>query len=133
MKNGHSKKLEEFELKVFHRGDFRKNEATLAAEVEEKLGRPLREGECALVVSGTEKVIRFIFGVIEKDHLVDARGRPMSEATKVLPSRTYRITHGGRWHPLMMQNYANEMGLTLKNMERLERHLKAEVREAAEN
>ena len=125
-------RLDEFELKVFHRGDFRKNEATLAAEAEGILGRPLAEGECGMIVSLNRKVVRLVFGVVDEGIVSDAAGRPLSEPLRVLPSRSHRILGGGSWHPLMLQNYAHKMGVSLKNRERLERFLKKEIRDLAE-
>lgn len=123
-------KMDEFHLVAFYRGDFRKSSETLQGEVEQMLGRKMKAGECGLVVSGTEKAVRLIFGA-ETFEISDRRGRPM-EATRTMEAREHRILGGGTFHPLMIQNYAHKMGVHLKNRERLERFLKKEVREAGE-
>lgn len=120
--------LQELRLKLVRTADFRKNEETLLAEVQAE-AENMRFGprDCVLLVSTSGKIIKFVFGFLEHS-MVNAAGREIaSRKTRVLPSRTYRITDGGIWNPYMLANYAAEIGISLPQLKKFEAHLRAEL------
>jgi hypothetical protein len=112
-------------LKYVGTADFRKTEATLIDEVKKEIGGELGKNECIILVSGGKKILKFIFAILEHE-MVNSAGTAVNRITKVLPSRTYRITDGGTFHPYMLQNYANDIGIELAHLKRLEAHLRSE-------
>ncbi len=126
--NGQAPK--KLKLKYIGRADFRKTEATAMEEVIAELGQGLKAHECVILISNNGKIMRFVFGTVEHDQ-TDARGKMLAERiTKILPSRTYRITQGGTFNPYMLQNYANDLGIELEHLKRLEAHLRLEAEQA---
>lgn len=110
--------------------DFRKTEATLLAEAQAEVEN-LRLGrdDCILFISHNGKIMRFVFGFLEHD-MVNASGKVVAgKQTKVLPSKTYRITEGGTFNPHMLANYAQELGLELAHLKKFDAHLKRELAE----
>ena len=92
-------------LRVITSGNFRKNEATLYTEFEKEHGPlALKGDDCILFVSKTGKILRFVFAPV------------MGKKTSVLSSQTLRITVGGTWNPLMLKNYAAQLGIELAGL-----------------
>lgn len=120
--------LQEMRLRLVKTADFRKSEETLLEECKQEAEvMSLGARDVVLLVSGTGKMIKFVFGFLEHE-MINAGGREVSgRKTKVLPSRTYRITDGGTWNPYMIRNYAEELGLSLPQLKKFESHLRAEL------
>lgn len=120
--------LQELRLKLVRHADFRKTEETILNEcMAEAESLRLGARDCILLISSTGKIIKFVFGFLEHE-MINAAGRQVEgRKTRVLPSRTYRITDGGTFNPYMLQNYANEMGLTLAHLKKYEAHLRSEM------
>ncbi len=130
--NGESNGLPEYNLRYIYRADFRKSEATLLEEAKLIVDNlRLQKGDCLMLLSGTEKVIKFVFGYLEDraEMAVDRVGKPLKNPPKILHSKTYRITGGGTFHPLMLANYAEEMGINLKGLKKLQTYLRLDVDE----
>jgi hypothetical protein len=110
-------------LRYIHHASFAKNEATLFEEVRAIVARlALMDDDCILLVSLGGKVIRFVFDLedgMNVDRSGNVRGR-----TKVLKSLSYRIVGRGTFNPLMIANYAAEVGVELAGLKRLEEHLR---------
>lgn len=104
-------------LKYIYRGDFRKNEVTLLEEARKEAGSlRLTRDDCLLVVSYSRKLLRFIFGFEEL-----SSGK---KTVEVLPSKTHRIIRGGAWNPLMLQDYAEAVGIQLDHLKKFKDHYK---------
>ena len=111
-------------LRLVYRGDFRKSEETLYAEALKKHPElNLRNGDCILLVSSNGKLLKFVYGFTEHD-LVFYQSEKVWGKTKILESVTYRISGSGSWNPLMLQNYANHLGLELAGLKRFEEYYK---------
>lgn len=120
--NGHTK----ITLRFVGTADFRHNDSSQLDEVIKAVGKNLRPSECGILVSKGGKILRFVFGMVEHE-MVNSAGRPTAgRVTKVVPSRTYRIVDGGTFNPYMLQNYANDLGIELAHLKRLEAHLKSQ-------
>lgn len=114
-------------LRYIHHGDFRKNEATLAeeakAEVAKLYKKSLGSGDCVILVSGNGKILRFILGV-DETRTIDGKGQVNGHRSRVLISRTCRITSGyGTFNEYMIAHYAAELGITLERIQSLASHL----------
>lgn len=117
-------------LRYIHRGDFRKSEWTLTQEALQVIkGLKLGPEDCIMLLSGTGKMIKFVFGLIQHDGVMDSGGH--TRTAKMLPSRTYRMVEGGTFHPLMIANYADELGLTLEGLKKLDKYLEEERQDYA--
>jgi hypothetical protein len=93
--------------------DFRKSEHTNFLAVQKGRDINLGAGEAVLLVSRTGKQLVFVYSarILNRDGKV---------TTTILPSLRYRIVGPGTWNPLMLQNYAEEVGLHLKGVKRYE-------------
>lgn len=120
--NGHSGK--QFRLRYIGTHDFRRTDANQLDEIIKSIGEKLGKNDCAIIVSMQGKVLRFIFGAIEHDMVTRAGVYLEGQRTRVVRSQTYRITDGGVFNPYMLQNYANDLGIELAYLKRLEAHLK---------
>lgn len=111
-------------LKRVSLGDFRRSEATLyeALPVAE---RKLRGEEAILFVSGVGNQMAFVWAPVKA---IGQTGRE----TVIIRSAKLRLT-SGTWSPLMLENYANALGLELDGFKRLEKqfaHLRDDPDEA---
>lgn len=104
-------------LKEIVSADFRKNEATLFEEHNTKKKWNLRGGEVVCFLSLNRDQIAFVFA--PRDEGVNKAGN----ARTVFYSQRLRI-RGGRWDPLMLQNYAMDAGIELDGIKRFEEHYK---------
>lgn len=98
--------------------DFKRNEATHLQDYEKEHGVVhLGKDDCILFVSRSGHIMRFVFGWTNEI---------AGLAKHVLSSYSLRCARGESWEPLMLGNYANEVGITLVGMKRFEeyyRHL----------
>lgn len=86
-------------------------------------GLTLSSDDCVLFVSGSGKILRFVYGFTEQS-VVNAAQRYTGDQTQILESSVYRIVGAGRWNPLMLKNYADDCGLELVGLKRFEEHYK---------
>lgn len=115
-------------LKLIRRADFRKSANTMIEEaLKEAENLKLGPSDCVLMISGTGKVLRFVFGFLQHEQ-VSRAGKALGRAVRVLPSRDYRICDGGTWNPYMLKDYAAEIGLDLQHLKKFEAHLRSELR-----
>ena len=84
-------------------------------------GLKLGSDDCVLFISGSGKILRFVYGFTEQE-VVSGGRRYTGEQTQILETSVYRIIGGGRWSPLMLKNYADECGLELVGLKRFEEH-----------
>lgn len=117
-------RFQEIVLKKFHWGDFRKSSETLGQEIEKELGEPLKEGEFAMVVSLSKRVIRLVFPITEVEHVTP--GGAVKGRLRIRPSMDHRIIDGGTFNVHEIENYCNRMGFSIKNRKRIEAALRAE-------
>jgi len=109
-------------LRYVYRGNFRKNSVTLLKEaLKEADNMKLGKNDCVLAVSISGKILRFM-GAPQTLH----RGGSddATYVTEVQQSLDYRVTGDGVWNPLMLQNYAAELGMELEGLKRFEDHYK---------
>ena len=59
------------------------------------------------------------------NQLVFLHGFDMINATQVLRSTRLRIDGGARWNPLMLVNYARQVGLVITGLQAYEAHVRA--------
>lgn len=104
-------------LKFIAEADFRKSEATIWQE-KAAAGElpPLRPGEVVCFISTNRRQIVFVQAPREW-HTAS------SLDCQVFASRRLRLTRGG-WNPLMLKNYAEEVGLVLDGLRRFEEHFR---------
>jgi len=105
-------------LKYIGRADFRKSELTNYVELN---CRSLKADEVACLVSSTGQQIVFVYA-LESVSRVLKRGDEVESL--VLRSVRLRLTNGGRWDPMMLGNYAKEVGLHLEGIKLFETHYK---------
>lgn len=115
-------------LRYITRADFRKSAETMINEaLKEVKTLDLGPNDCILMISGTGRILRFVFGFLTHGQ-VSSAGKVLGRDVRVLPSRDYRICDGGTWNPHMLANYAQEIGLELAHLKKFEAHLRAELR-----
>jgi hypothetical protein len=118
-------------LRLIYTANFQKTEVTLLDEALTENHLDLRNNDCILLVSMSHKIIKFVFGVKELGEMIGGNGKHYADRlTKVCESKTYRITQGGTFNPLMLQNYANALGFELAHIKRFEEHYKREMETA---
>jgi hypothetical protein len=102
-------------LRFVGSADFRKNEVTMYREAEQEGALPagLKAGDVVAFVSTSRDQIVFVSPPYQ--HLENGR------EVRLYASRRLRIS-SGRWNPLMLQNYADEVGLQLLGLKRFEEH-----------
>jgi len=100
-------------LKYIERADFRKSELTNFFALKR---RSLKPGEVACLVSSTGLQIVFVYA---PGHV---HGGPEDPDREVLRSEKLRLTSGGRWNPMMLGNYAQQVGLDLEGIKLFEVH-----------
>lgn len=104
-------------LKYIDSVSFRQSEWTNYKQLSRKLKWELRAGEVACLVSLTGDQIVFVYAPVMLDH-------PHIEATQCLRSERLRLTGKQRWNPLMLVNYAKQVGIELDGLKRFEDHYK---------
>jgi len=102
-------------LKYIERVDFRKSELTNFFALKK---RSLRSGEVACLVSTSGLQVIFVYA---PNHV---HGGPDDPDREVLRSERLRLTSGGRWNPMMLGNYALQVGLNLEGIQLFESHYK---------
>lgn len=101
------------QLRYIARADFRKSEATNYATVPPLARRS--DDDCVLFISAKGDQLMFVFPSLKFDTAI-------GEHT-VLHSERLRIMSGGKkWNPLMLQNYADAVGITLIGIKSFEEH-----------
>lgn len=113
-------------LKLIVQADFRKSEYTNYIEQSgpaKKNGKGkkkqlvLKSGEVVCLVSSRGDQIIFVY------HMDRVReDEPHSEERSVLHSERLRLTGGGRWNPMMLGNYALQVGIRLEGIKLFEQH-----------
>lgn len=101
-------------LRFIMQVSFGKSERTNFIEFKRKnpaVAKMLGPQDVVAFVSKSGDQIRFVYGFDELYH----EGKKF----EVLVSANYRIS-GGQWNPLMLANYAAEMGLDLRGIKRFE-------------
>lgn len=96
--------------------DFRKNETTNYRELPADVRGALREGEAVCFKSHGGDQVVFVL----KPRSVMG---PSGTAAEVVASLRLRLPKTRTWHPLMMQEYARDVGLELDGWKRLSEHL----------
>lgn len=107
-------------LKHIAKVDFRKSEATnfdtfRRARATKAVVASLGAGDLIMFINMSEDQLVFIHGF---DTVSDGK-----QTLRVLSSRRLRIS-GGRWNPLRLANYAEEVGLQLDGLKRFEDYYK---------
>jgi hypothetical protein len=118
-------------LKYIAQVDFRKSEATNFLEHHvvkrgKKIAkRPaLKAGEVACLIASSGNQVVFVYNPDRvQDVNADVDERP------VLHSERLRLTSGGRWNPLMLGNYAAQVGIQLEGIRLFEQHFDEMTRE----
>ena len=102
-------------LKLVVTADFRKTEQTNWIELEAagEIPKNLKPGDVVCMVSSSRNQVVFVFPPYEHAH--------DGKVIRVINSRRLRIS-GGAWNPLMLQNYAADVGLRLSGITRFEEH-----------
>jgi hypothetical protein len=117
-------------LKYIAQADFRKNEHTNFLEhhvikrgkkVEKRIA--LKPGEVACLVAASGKQIVFVYN---PDRVMNGDGE---DECNVLHSERLRLTAGGRWDPLMLGNYAAQVGIQLEGIRLFQQHYDEMTRE----
>lgn len=80
---------------------------------------PLKNGEAFLFISKSGNQIIFIFKSISLEVAGQHRRGDGTTNRTVIDSRKLRLD-GGTWHPYMLQNYANAVGIDLIGLKRFE-------------
>lgn len=77
----------------------------------------LKDGEAFMLVSmGWDQLI-----IVYRDPVISIEGSDDPDATfRVVHSRRLRLADGGQWNPMMLQNYAHEIGIHLIGRKRFE-------------
>jgi len=109
-------------LKLVYQGNFCKNERTLFEEALKQNDVQLGPDDCVLLVSKGGKLLKFVRRSREISY-VNGSGKN-GHSTTILASDTYRITGYGKWSPLMLSNYAAEVGVELEGIKKFEAHYK---------
>lgn len=100
--------------------DFRKSELTSWLEIAKRrpeLARKLKSGDVVTLASMSGDQLVFLHGFLEID------------GKQVLSSTRLRLRNG-RWNPLMLANYAKEVGLPLAGLKTYEEHVERILKEA---
>lgn len=118
-------------LKYIAQVDFRKSEATNFLEhhvvkrgkkIEKRAA--LKSGEVACLIASSGNQVVFVYNPERvRDDVADVDERP------VLHSERLRLTSGGRWNPLMLGNYASQVGIQLEGIRLFEQHFDEMTRE----
>ena len=104
-------------LAVFQDVDFRINELNNYESIRRKKhwqGDP-KPGQGYLIISRSQDQLLWVLGYSKGE---TTRGTPRH----IIQTMRLRV-RGGRWNPLMLQNYANDVGLELVGIRRYEEHL----------
>lgn len=99
-------------IKRILRADFRRKPWTLHDDLQRDQALfcgPPRTDECYVFVSATGDQVAFVFGVSE---VVSAAGTRHEKPRTLIDYRAWRID-GGRFDPLLLEDYAQAVGLSL--------------------
>lgn len=107
-------------LRYIHEGDFRKNEHTNYLEAVKKGRVKLGANDVIAVLNSRRTMIRFVWSAVEIDY-TPKRGEVRS--VNVIGSRMLRLL-SGHWEPLMLANYAGEVGIKLDGLKKFQDHYK---------
>jgi hypothetical protein len=118
-------------IRYIFRGSFQKNEVTLFHEAMTEAGElTLGHDDCILLVSQSEKLLKFVWRQITTSRKnVDGTNGKLST---VVSSQLYRIVDGGTWNPLMLANYAEQVGIQLEGLKKFEQYYRALRADTAE-
>lgn len=105
-------------LRLIAQVNFRKSEATNYNEHDSAGTLPPRMAPGDVVCFLSKRRDQLVFVTPRTEHRLN--GHPI----QVLASRRLRIS-GGHWEPLMLQNYADEVGLEIEGLKRYEEHYRA--------
>ncbi len=118
-------------LKYIAQVDFRKSEATnflehhvikRGKEIEKRV--PLKPGEVACLIASSGNQIVFVYN---PDRVRDINAGV--EERPVFHSERLRLTNGGRWDPLMLGDYAAQVGIQLEGIRLFKQHYDEMTRE----
>lgn len=98
--------------------DFRTSEATMFAALPANVRETLKGSDAVCFVSRSGNQIVFVYRQVVCG-ITRGGGRQMLTASVRL-----RLSHG-TWNPLLLQNYANSVGLKLVGLPRFEEHFAA--------
>ena len=117
-------------LKYIAQADFRKSENTNFLEhhvvkrgkkIEKRIA--LKPGEVACLIASSGNQIVFIYN---PDRVTDDDSE---DERPVLHSERLRLTGGGRWNPMMLGNYAAQVGIQLEGIRLFQQHFDEMMRE----
>lgn len=94
-------------------------------ELKKQRALRLGDSEVILLISQTKLQCAFVF----KETAFDT-GRPGVGEVKGVTSLRVQLSRHTPFNPLMLQNYAAELGLEIDGLKRFEDHLRAEIKEA---
>lgn len=116
-------------IRYIYRGSFNKSEVTLFNEAMTEAGEHLSLGhdDCILLVSQTQKMLCFVWRPQETSRKM-ANGSNGKIST-VVSSQRYRIQDGGTWNPLMLANYAAQIGVEVEGIRKFESYYRSLVAE----
>lgn len=103
-------------LRLVTEVDFRKSEATNFVEVQRKEKLNLGQDDVICLLNKGRTQVVFVWKPFE----MDISGLPgRFGETEVIRSTRLRLSRS-TWNPLMLQNYANSVGVSLDNIKRFE-------------
>lgn len=113
---------------VDEKTDFRKSELTnfdIWKKRQKKKGRrnTMKSNEVLLFISKSGNQLVWVLNIGEVE--VGRANKRGELGRRMIDSRKWRIEGSGKWHKDMIQNYANEVGLDIVGMRRLEEKLAA--------
>ena len=119
--------MRDLRLKLIAHVDFRKAPETNWNELKkDKKIPPLKKGEGILLISKTGNLMQFVTPTVEFD-TVNTADREVR--VTIQASERFKI-RGGTWSPLMLANYAEQVGYRIVGIKRFEWYFK-EYRDAA--
>lgn len=100
---------------IFQDADFRQNELTLWRHYKKKCAFEPKAGDAVLLVSRSGNQLLFVLNYSE--------GVAQKSTRERIESLRFRLS-GGYWNPLMIANYAAEVGIELEGIKRFEEAFK---------
>jgi hypothetical protein len=101
-------------LKYIDHVSFVKSELTNFTDLVKKRKMRLGPDDVAVLVSLRGDQLIFVYGFSDTETEMGGR--------RVLRSQRWRIAGKGEWDPRMLANYASEVGIVLKGIQRFEQH-----------
>lgn len=116
------KNLENLRLKGVATVSFIRSEATNLELYKKQPHYPgdLKDGEAFLFLSKSGNQLVFLFRPPILFEKKDENTGEVIKTLQVVDSRRWRLPSGSTWHPYMLQNYANEVGIHLVGIKRFE-------------